>query len=78
MFAEDKILIGCNENTDVFLLPKLANRHGLIAGATGTGKTVTLKVMAESFSDLGVPVFLARFDSWSNWYRKNRYIKGHG
>lgn len=59
MFAEDKILIGCNENTDVFLLPKLANRHGLIAGATGTGKTVTLKVMAESFSDLGVPVFLA-------------------
>lgn len=59
MFAEDKILIGCNENTDVFLLPKLANRHGLIAGATGTGKTVTLKVLAESFSDLGVPVFLA-------------------
>ena len=59
MYAEDKILIGCNEDTDVFLLPKLANRHGLIAGATGTGKTVTLKVMAESFSDLGVPVFLA-------------------
>lgn len=59
MFAEDKILIGCNENADVFLLPKLTNRHGLIAGATGTGKTVTLKVMAESFSDLGVPVFLA-------------------
>lgn len=59
MYAEDKILIGCNENTDVFLLPKLANRHGLIAGATGTGKTVTLKVLAESFSDLGVPVFLA-------------------
>jgi hypothetical protein len=59
MYAEDKILVGCNENTDVFLLPKLANRHGLIAGATGTGKTVTLKVLAESFSDLGVPVFLA-------------------
>ena len=59
MFTEGKILIGCNENTDVFLLPKLANRHGLIAGATGTGKTVTLKVLAESFSDLGVPVFLA-------------------
>ena len=59
MYTEDKILIGCNENTDVFLLPKLANRHGLIAGATGTGKTVTLKVLAESFSDLGVPVFLA-------------------
>ena len=59
MFAEEKILIGCNENTSVSLLPKLANRHGLIAGATGTGKTVTLKVLAESFSDLGVPVFLA-------------------
>ena len=59
MYAEDKILIGCNENAEVFLSPKLANRHGLIAGATGTGKTVTLKVMAESFSDLGVPVFLA-------------------
>ena len=59
MYAEDKILIGCNENTNVFLSPKLANRHGLIAGATGTGKTVTLKVLAESFSDLGVPVFMA-------------------
>ncbi len=43
----------------VCLSPEKANRHGLIAGATGTGKTVTLKVMAESFSDMGVPVFLA-------------------
>ena len=43
----------------VYLEPAMANRHGLIAGATGTGKTVTLKVLAESFSDLGVPVFLA-------------------
>lgn len=59
MYAEEKILIGCNENKSVFLLPKLANRHGLIAGATGTGKTITLKTLAESFSDLGVPVFLA-------------------
>ena len=59
MFAEEKILIGCNEATEVFLLPKLANRHGLIAGATGTGKTITLKTLAESFSDMGVPVFLA-------------------
>lgn len=41
------------------LSAKMANRHGLIAGATGTGKTVTLKVLAESFSELGVPVFLA-------------------
>jgi uncharacterized protein len=43
----------------VDLIPKLANRHGLIAGATGTGKTTTLKVLAEQFSTLGVPVFLA-------------------
>src|SRR5512144_3146233 len=44
---------------DLVLLPALANRHGLIAGATGTGKTVSLRVLAESFSRLGVPVFLA-------------------
>src|SRR5215470_18076230 len=43
----------------IFLLPNMANRHGLIAGATGTGKTVTLQVMAENFSAMGVPVFLA-------------------
>ncbi len=46
-------------NADVFLLPKLANRHGLITGATGTGKTVSLQVLAEGFSRLGVPVFMA-------------------
>jgi hypothetical protein len=44
---------------DVSLLPGLANRHGLITGATGTGKTVTLQVMAERFSSIGVPVFMA-------------------
>jgi len=43
----------------VYLLPKMANRHGLIAGATGTGKTVTLQGLAESFSEIGVPVFAA-------------------
>ena len=46
-------------NVDVVLLPKLANRHGLITGATGTGKTVSLQVLAEGFSRLGVPVFMA-------------------
>ncbi len=45
--------------SDLFLLPQMANRHGLIAGATGTGKTITLQVLAESFSNLGVPVFMA-------------------
>lgn len=46
-------------NDPVYLEPSMANRHGLIAGATGTGKTVTLKVLAESFSDMGVPTFIA-------------------
>ena len=45
--------------TEISLLPGMANRHGLIAGATGTGKTVTLRVLAEQFSRIGVPVFLA-------------------
>ncbi|HMA53746.1 MAG TPA: helicase HerA-like domain-containing protein, partial [Acidobacteriota bacterium] len=44
---------------DLLLLPRMANRHGLVAGATGTGKTVTLQVMAERFSRIGVPVFMA-------------------
>jgi len=43
----------------IYLLPKMANRHGLIAGATGTGKTITLRVLAEQFSSIGVPVFMA-------------------
>src|SRR5437899_55047 len=43
----------------LYLLPGMSNRHGLVAGATGTGKTVTLQVMAESFSRIGVPVFAA-------------------
>jgi hypothetical protein len=53
------ILIGGNEAGQVSLNPRYANRHGLVAGATGTGKTVTLQCLAEGFSDLGVPVFLA-------------------
>ncbi|MBQ7558030.1 MAG: DUF853 family protein [Lachnospiraceae bacterium] len=60
MVSEGKILVGkTEEGKDIVLLPGMANRHGLIAGATGTGKTVSLKVLAEGFSDLGVPVFLA-------------------
>ena len=54
---EKGIFIGVGESR-VELLPNRANRHGLIAGATGTGKTITLKVIAEAFSDMGVPVFL--------------------
>ena len=60
MLKDGKIWIANTQSGEnVFLLPKMANRHGLIAGATGTGKTITLKVLAESFSDMGVPVFLA-------------------
>ena len=59
MYINDKILIGKNENFEACLLPKMANRHGLITGASGSGKTITLKVLAESFSSAGVPVFLA-------------------
>ena len=54
----DPILVA-KATGDLFLLPKLANRHGLIAGATGTGKTVTLQRLAEGFSRIGVPVFMA-------------------
>jgi hypothetical protein len=48
-----------SDGRNISILPRMTNRHGLIAGATGTGKTITLKVLAESFSDMGVPVFLA-------------------
>ncbi len=58
MYIDNSIWIGNAGDKRVSILPKMANRHGLIAGATGTGKTVTLKVLAESFSDAGVPVFL--------------------
>lgn len=53
------ILVAKNSTQEVFLLPQMANRHGLITGATGTGKTVTLQTLAESFSSMGVPVFLS-------------------
>ena len=59
MYCDSKILIGKSGEENVYIYPRMANRHGMIAGATGTGKTVTLKVLAESFSDCGVPVFLA-------------------
>ncbi|MFO7703977.1 MAG: helicase HerA-like domain-containing protein [Halopseudomonas sp.] len=52
------LLIGGNAQGSVSLTPRMANRHGLIAGATGTGKTVTLQVLAQGFSDLGVPVLV--------------------
>ena len=63
MLKDGKIWIGTGKNGPVFLLPSMANRHGLIAGATGTGKTVSLKVLAEGFSEMGVPVFLSDIKS---------------
>jgi len=55
----DPMLIAQNAQAQCHLLPSLANRHGLITGATGTGKTVTLQTLAENFSRIGVPVFMA-------------------
>ncbi|MGB5743831.1 MAG: helicase HerA-like domain-containing protein, partial [Sedimenticolaceae bacterium] len=57
--ADNDILLGGTGSKQVRLNAEMANRHGLITGATGTGKTVTLQVLAESFSRLGVPVFTA-------------------
>ena len=54
-----KHAVSGHETIECFLLPALANRHGLITGATGTGKTITLQTLAENFSRLGVPVFMA-------------------
>ena len=59
MYIDNKILIGKSKDKELFIVPNKANRHGLITGASGSGKTITLKVMAESFSSMGVPVFLA-------------------
>jgi len=55
----DPILLARHGDIECLLLPALANRHGLITGATGTGKTISLQTLAESFSRLGVPVFMA-------------------
>jgi uncharacterized protein len=55
----DPILVAKRETSEFFLLPQMANRHGVITGATGTGKTVTLQKLAEGFSNRGVPVFMA-------------------
>jgi len=58
LYTNNAIYLGLSDTGRVMLDLGMANRHGLIAGASGTGKTITMKVMAESFSDAGVPVFL--------------------
>ena len=57
--SELKYWIAQSEEGPIYLIPKMGNRHGLIAGATGTGKTVTLQVLAETFSQAGVPCFMS-------------------
>ncbi|MCU7854592.1 MAG: DUF853 domain-containing protein, partial [Candidatus Thiodiazotropha sp. (ex Lucinoma borealis)] len=57
--TDNNILLGGNGAEQILLNAGMANRHGLITGATGTGKTVTLQILAEAFSRLGVPVFTA-------------------
>jgi DNA helicase HerA-like ATPase len=52
-------LLLARSDKDLYLIPKMSNRHGLVAGATGTGKTITLQTMAETFSSIGVPVVMA-------------------
>jgi uncharacterized protein len=59
MASTSSSLLIAKGKIDIGILPKMANRHGLIAGATGTGKTVTLRVLAEQFSSVGVPIFMA-------------------
>ena len=59
MIKDDRILLGKAGDLDISMIPRQMNRHGLIAGASGTGKTTTLRVIAEGLSDLGVPCFVA-------------------
>ena len=58
MYTSDGIYIGLADGERINMSLNICNRHGLIAGASGTGKTITMKVLTESFSDAGVPVFL--------------------
>lgn len=59
MYLNEKLIIARNELKELYISPQMINRHGLITGATGTGKTISVKVLAESFSASGIPVFLA-------------------
>ena len=56
---QNRPFVAINDEKELAFVPKMANRHGLITGATGTGKTITLQTLAETFSDMGVPVFAA-------------------
>ena len=76
MLDSEKRLYVAHSDKPLFVVPKMANRHGLIAGATGTGKTVSLQVLAESFSELGVPCFMADMKGdLSGIYKKGELTK---
>lgn len=59
MYLNEKLIIAKNNKNELYITPEMINRHGIITGATGTGKTVSVKVLAESFSASGIPVFMA-------------------
>ena len=59
MYKDKQLYVAHSSEGPIHIIGKMANRHGLIAGATGTGKTVTLQVLAETFSQAGVPCFMA-------------------
>lgn len=75
MYTDGQIYMGLADGKRVNMSLNMSNRHGLIAGASGTGKTITMKAMAESFSDAGVPVFLCDVKEmspalpWRVWLR---------
>ena len=58
MYLNNKIIVGKNDHYEATIIPKMVNRHGLITGASGSGKTTSVKVLAESFADSGIPVFM--------------------
>ena len=59
MLINEKLVIAKNSEKELYISPEMINRHGIITGATGTGKTVSVHVLAESFSAAGIPVFVA-------------------
>ena len=69
MYTDGQIYMGLADGQRVNMSLNMSNRHGLIAGASGTGKTITMKAMAESFSDAGVPVFLCDVKPQPVWLR---------
>ncbi len=79
MIDKEKRLYIAHGDDPIYLLPKMVNKHGLIAGATGTGKTVTLQVIAESLSSIGVPVFMSDvkgdLSGLSTAGKENKFIK---